>query len=147
MTIKQERFVQELVKGKSQREAYKAAYNAEGMKPKTIDCKASLLFNRGDIRARYDELMAQATGSTADDAVSIRAFIIEKYKAIASGELCETTKEYDADGTLLKYKKSIRPNDVNNALQKLAEFYGVQPTEEQKQEINIVLHGAEDYAD
>ena len=56
LTAKQERFVQNLIKGMSQREAYKNSYDASKMKDKTIDDKASLLFKRGEIRARYEEL-------------------------------------------------------------------------------------------
>ena len=56
LTAKQERFVQNLIKGMSQREAYKNSYDASKMKDKTIDDKASLLFKQGEIRARYEEL-------------------------------------------------------------------------------------------
>jgi len=41
LTAKQEKFVQELIKGKSQREAYKAAYNAKNMSENSIDVEAS----------------------------------------------------------------------------------------------------------
>ncbi|MCI8466973.1 MAG: hypothetical protein HFI08_02115 [Bacilli bacterium] len=56
LTIKQEKFVQNLINGMSQREAYKNSYNASKMKDKTIDDKASLLFKQEEIRARYEEL-------------------------------------------------------------------------------------------
>lgn len=146
LTNKQEKFVQELLKGKSQREAYKAAYNTENMKPATIDSKACLLFKKDKIRARYDELNAQVIAKDVDDAESMRAFIIEKYKQIASGELCEETVEYDAQGNVLRRRKSVKPNDVNNAIAKLAEYYGVAPAEG-AQEIKISIEGADAYAD
>ena len=56
LTIKQEKFVQNLINGMSQREAYKNSYNASKIKDKTIDDKASLLFKQEEIRARYEEL-------------------------------------------------------------------------------------------
>ena len=56
LTTKQEIFVQRLIEGCSQREAYKFAYNAENMKDNTIDRKAYELFNKDYIRARYEEL-------------------------------------------------------------------------------------------
>lgn len=56
LTIKQEKFVQELLKGKSQREAYKSAYDSINMNDNTIDNKASLLFKNAKVRVRYDEL-------------------------------------------------------------------------------------------
>ena len=57
LTQKQEKYVQNLIKGMSQREAYKNSYNASKMKDKTIDDKASLLFKKEEIRARYQELI------------------------------------------------------------------------------------------
>ena len=60
LTPKQEKFVQNIVAGMSQREAYKNSYNAENMSDKTIDNKAYQLFKKDDIRARYDELMDKA---------------------------------------------------------------------------------------
>lgn len=59
LTIKQEKFVQNLINGMSQREAYKNSYNASKMKDEVIDTKASLLFKEGKIRKRYEELAKQ----------------------------------------------------------------------------------------
>ena len=56
LTTKQELFVQSLIQGYSQREAYKLAYEADNMKNETIDSKASVLFKTEKIRARYEEL-------------------------------------------------------------------------------------------
>lgn len=49
---KQEKFVQNLVKGMSQREAYKSSYNASNMKDTTIDSNASRLFADSKVLAR-----------------------------------------------------------------------------------------------
>lgn len=59
LTVKQEKYVQNLVNGMSQRDAYKNSYNAKNMKDATIDNKASELFKKGEVRARYDELVEQ----------------------------------------------------------------------------------------
>ena len=56
LTIKQEIFIQRLIEGYSQREAYKFAYEADNMKNETIDKRASELFSKGDIKGRYEEL-------------------------------------------------------------------------------------------
>ena len=57
LTPKQERFVQELIKGKSQREAYKIAYpSSKKWKNESIDSKASNLFKNVKVRTRYEEL-------------------------------------------------------------------------------------------
>jgi phage terminase, small subunit len=59
LTTKQEIFVQQLVAGQSQRQAYRQAYNAEKMTDKTVDEKASKLFKDGKVRARYRALLKQ----------------------------------------------------------------------------------------
>ena len=57
LTPKQERFIQNIVSGMTQRQAYKEAYNAENMKDETIDSEASILFNNQKVSERYRELM------------------------------------------------------------------------------------------
>ena len=57
LTTKQEIFVQRLLEGNTQAEAYRFAYNCENMKDKTIIEKASKLMAQGNIRARYQELL------------------------------------------------------------------------------------------
>ena len=59
LTTKQDLFIQGLIKGYSQREAYKMAYEADNMKNETIDSKASILFKTEKIRARYEELIKE----------------------------------------------------------------------------------------
>ena len=81
LTTKQEIFVQRLIEGNSQREAYKFAYNAENMKDETIDNKASLLFSKGEIRARYQELLEEHKKKalyTREEAVNDLIWIKEK---------------------------------------------------------------------
>lgn len=64
LTAKQEKFVQGLVKGLSQRQAYKEAYDAENMQDNVIDKEASLLFKSSKISERYNELMQEITDDT-----------------------------------------------------------------------------------
>ena len=64
LTVKQEKFVQNLLKGMSQREAYKSSYNASNMKDETIDVKASLLFKQDKLRVRYEELIKMTEKAT-----------------------------------------------------------------------------------
>ena len=56
LTTKQEIFVQRLIEGYSQREAYKFAYNCEKMKNSTIDNNAYKLMQNNEISTRYEEL-------------------------------------------------------------------------------------------
>ena len=56
LTVKQEIFVQRLIEGYSQREAYKFAYDCDNMKDETIDTRASRLLKECKVGARYEEL-------------------------------------------------------------------------------------------
>ncbi len=60
LTPKQEKFVQSLVKGQSQYEAYKSAYSTKNMKRSTIDNNAYMLMQKSEILARYNELIERA---------------------------------------------------------------------------------------
>ena len=58
LTAKQEKFVQGLVSGLSQRQAYYEAFpNSKKWKPETVDVKASELFKHDKVLVRYNELM------------------------------------------------------------------------------------------
>lgn len=57
LTPKQEKFVQGLIKGLSQRQAYREAYSTENMQESTIDSEACVLFSNPKISKRYNELM------------------------------------------------------------------------------------------
>lgn len=57
LTLKQEKFIQGLLDGLSQREAYKQAYNCKNTSDSTIDSNASRLFNNSKVIARYERLL------------------------------------------------------------------------------------------
>lgn len=59
LTPKQEKFCQKYLETGNASEAYRQSYSAEEMKPETIANKACLLLQRGDVRARLDELRAK----------------------------------------------------------------------------------------
>lgn len=59
LTPKQEKFIQNIVSGMSQRQAYKDAYNAENMTDESIDVEACKLFNDTKVSLRYQELMEE----------------------------------------------------------------------------------------
>ena len=59
LTPKQELFVQGIISGLSQRQAYRKAYKAEKMSDAVVDNKASAIFNKGEVRVRYRELLKQ----------------------------------------------------------------------------------------
>lgn len=76
LTPKQEKYVRGLVEGKSQRLAYREAYDSENMSDLTVDKKASGLFKQENIRGRYRELLDQAN----KESIWTREMAIEELK-------------------------------------------------------------------
>jgi hypothetical protein len=59
LTAKQEAFAQGIADGLGQADAYRMAYDAEGMKDNTIYSKASVLMSDGKVAARVAQLKSQ----------------------------------------------------------------------------------------
>lgn len=170
ITLKQEKFIEELIKGKSQREAYKCSYNAARMKDNTIDRKASMLFKKAEIKARYEELLAECIKDDVDNAESIRKEIIEQEKAILRanmGDLFEVKPGEDGQSLISVPKQDLSSFDMRAvkaysydrkgrlivelydkqaAIKALIELYRL-ATQEEKDDINIILQGADEYVE
>lgn len=83
LTQRQEKFVRALIAGKSQRQAYKEAYNAANMKDKTIDERASVLFKNDKVKTRYNELLEEHKNKalyTREEMVNDLIWVKEKAK-------------------------------------------------------------------
>ena len=97
LTAKQEKFVRNLIKGMSQREAYKNSYDAENMSDEAIDVNACRLFKEPKISLRYQELQARldkATIMTAQERLEYLTEVIiglqsEKVVQMVNGEAIE----------------------------------------------------------
>ncbi|MGN0693744.1 MAG: terminase small subunit [Lentihominibacter sp.] len=89
LTKMQEEFVQNLINGASQREAYKKAYNAENMKESTIDSKASRLFKNQKVRARYDEIQERMRERQETKTILTTEERMEWLTKVVSGEIKE----------------------------------------------------------
>lgn len=105
LTQKQEKFVQALIAGKSQREAYKEAYNAAGMTDKTIDEKACKLLAGDKVRARYEELQAAVREESEKRAVATAIEVLEELTAIGLGQ--KEYPVYDMSGNERQHKPSM----------------------------------------
>ena len=84
LTAKRERFAQEVAGGKSQADAYRAAFNCANSKPETIIKRASELMANGDIAGRVRFLKAQLSEKglwTREDSVRILAEIAKDEEA------------------------------------------------------------------
>jgi len=78
LTTKQEKFAQEVASGKSQADAYRAAFDCARSKPETVIKRASELMTNRDIAGRVDELKAQLSEKSLwkrEDSVRILADI------------------------------------------------------------------------
>ena len=83
LTPKQEKFVQALISGMSQYEAYKEAYNATRMKDATIYNNAYKLMQNNEILTRYNELLEEHKKKalyTRENAVNDLIWIKEEAK-------------------------------------------------------------------
>lgn len=56
LTAKQEKFVQNIIQGMSQADAYRSAYDASKMSDKTIHERASVLASQDKVKTRLKEL-------------------------------------------------------------------------------------------
>lgn len=97
LTLKQEKFVQNLIKGMSQREAYKNSYDAKKMKDETIDTRACELFKNSKIKARYEELLKRLEDKTIMSAEERMKWLSKVIKADikVEREYDNEVKEYD----------------------------------------------------
>ena len=148
LTTKQERFVQELIKGKSQREAYKTAYpTSKKWKETAIDSQASRLFNNSMVHARYEELQKKTEEKIIYDAAEVKNIIIETMLSIVKADV----KNDEVDGKAVKNKHKDRFGntvydhyDKIEASKMLVGLLGIENTS-QDNSINIHLHSSEEY--
>ena len=107
LTIKQEIFVNGLIKGKSQREAYKAAYpKSKTWLPKSIDQAASRLFSNSKVQTRYNEIKSRIIKELEQETIIDTKEIIRELQNIA----------FDDIGNYLDFKtiKAVSGVDEDN---------------------------------
>ena len=134
LTQRQEKFVRALIAGKSQRQAYKEAYNATKMKDETIDTRACELLKNSKVKARYDELLEEHKNKalyTREEMVNDLIWIKEKAK-----EDIKNPKKglRQANGTIFI-----------NAIKELGELNELYPSK--KQDIKMDAKISNPYAD
>lgn len=78
LTIKQERFCQEVASGKTLTASYRTAYDCANMSPDTIMSHASRLMADDRIATRVNELVTAKRARESHDAARIRAHVIER---------------------------------------------------------------------
>jgi phage terminase small subunit len=115
LTPKQERFIQNIVSGMSQRQAYKDAYNAENMKDETIDSEACLLFNDQKVSKRYQELISKLEDETIMTAIEKRRMLREMATNIENS-ITDRIKAIDTDNKMSGEYVTKVEADVNSSV-------------------------------
>ena len=149
LTPKQEKYVQNLVKGMSQRDAYRNAFpSSVKWKDNVVDSKASTLYKTGKIMERYEELIKRAQdkaimsskermiwlsnvvkgnvtqrsyGSNGEEYEN-EAYISDKLKAVDT--LNKMTGEYTTkvEGTITALQKDMNAvNDIASQMSNVSE--------------------------
>lgn len=123
LTQKQEKFVQELIKGKSQREAYKIAYDAKKMSDNSIDVNASKLLKNTKVALRHNELRTKVVKRAEEKAIITAEEVLRGIASIAKDDIknylsFKTVKkvvEYDEDGEpVIDYGMTVEIKDSDD---------------------------------
>lgn len=136
LTPKQEKYVQGLVAGLSQRQAYIGAYpNAKNWKESTVDSRASETLKNSKVLGRYNELMNEHKEKalwTREDAVNTLKWLLAQ--SVESVKSEEFDKGYVRQGTA---------GAIINAIQELNKLEDIYPDKDQ----SITLNGAVSFID
>jgi phage terminase small subunit len=118
LTIKREKFVQGLFAGKSQREAYKEAFDCSKMSDKTIDEAACRLFKDSKVSARLEELQNELKERNM---VSVE-WVLNNLKTVA--ERCMQAEPLvDREGNIVEY--TFQAPGANKALELIGKHLGM----------------------
>jgi phage terminase small subunit len=118
LTPKQEKFIQNIIQGMSQREAYKDAYNAK-YKDEVIDVRACELFNSSKIQVRYKELMDQLE----DDSIMSAKERMKWLSEVVKNEQKETVY-YQVNGKSTPIERTADLNTKIKAIDTLNKMSG-----------------------
>lgn len=128
LTIKQEKFCNRYIESGNASDAYRYAYDCTRMKDETVNNKAYILQNKGDIRERLTQLKDELKKKS--DITKER--IIEEVVAVLNAKI---TDYLDFDGHTLKFKSfaDLTENQIK----------AIESIKEGKFGIELKLHGKE----
>ena len=88
LTIQQETFVQELIKGQTQRQAYYIAYpHTKKWKPSSVDERASRLFNTVKVKSRFEQLKNRVIQEAEEEAIVSAKEVLKELKKIGFADI------------------------------------------------------------
>jgi hypothetical protein len=122
LTAKQEAFAQAIADGLGQADAYRVAYDAEGMKDSTVYSKASIMMSEGKVKARVAELKAQvAEKQLWSREMSVKA-LVQAYREGSGAVKVSAVKELNAmHGYNEPSKLSITGNMVTRIVREVTD--------------------------
>lgn len=124
-----ERFVQNLIKGITQRIAYRDAFPDNNSNDKTIDEAASRLFNDSKVHARYEELLEQLENESimsAKERMIWLTNVINGTEKETNDRIADLNTKIKALDTLNKMDNTYQQNvkisgSINNPFENLSE--------------------------
>jgi phage terminase small subunit len=119
LTAKQEKFIQNIVAGMTQRQAYKDAYDAENMTDNSIDVEACKLFNNPNVALRYKELLEKLEHKAIMTALDKRKMLKEIAES-SENSVLERLKAVDIDNKMAgEYVTKVQGDVTINKLEDL----------------------------
>lgn len=119
LTMKQEKFIQNIVKGMNQREAYKDAYDCKKMSDNAIDREACLLMKNPKVAQRHKELVDAIAIPTIMSAQDRLEYLTEIIKGLRG----ETVLKNE-DGELVEVNVPTSLKNKLNALDLMNKMTG-----------------------
>lgn len=121
LTVKQEKFVQNLIKGMSQADAYRDAYSTKKMSDNAIYREASLLLKNPKVSQRYEELRGKLVKRAEKKALMTAEQRMEWLTDLITGETEEEYATEVRDEATGEMKKVIvtRPSKLETRLKAL----------------------------
>lgn len=121
LTAKQEKFVQNLIKGMSQADAYRKAYSTKKMSDNAIYREASLLLKNPKVAKRYEELRGKLVQRAEKKALMTAEQRMEWLTDLITGETEEEYATEVRDEVTGEMKKVIvtRPSKLETRLKAL----------------------------
>lgn len=115
---KHEKFIQLIIKGESQRQAYKKSFKVN-YADEAIDSKASTLFNSEKVQERYNELLSKLEEKTIMSAKERMEWLTK----VINGDIKEESKYWD-DHQMMVYEKDADINTKIKAIDTLNKMSG-----------------------
>ncbi len=121
----EEKYVFGLIAGKTQRQAYLAAFpNSRKWKPETVDSKACALFNTDKVQERYNDIRNRLAKEAENEAIVTAKDILRDLVEVK--EICMAHKNAPvAIGGMILDKKVFNASGANKALELLGRHLGM----------------------